>query len=104
MNRKEFGRRSVNQRGWVRVPGRPRVPCVARNISPKGALLEMDVPPWLPLRFELSIDPDPRYFPCELRRVGANSIVVFFCSATEVAEKPHQIGAVEEWMGPKRPR
>lgn len=87
MNRREFGRRSASKRGWVRVPGRPRVPCVARNISPKGALLEMDVPPWLPLRFELSLDPDPEYLICELRHVGADAVGVFFCYDAETANK-----------------
>jgi len=80
MNRREFVRQPVYQRGWVRVPGRPRVPCVARDLSPKGALLEMDVPPWLPQCFELSIDPDPQYIACELRHVGANSVGVSFGS------------------------
>lgn len=102
MNRREFGRRPGNQRGWIRVPGRPRVPCMVRNISSKGALLEMDVPLWLPLRFELSLDPDPAYFLCELRHVGGNAVGVLF--STEPSLSLTHGGSVEEWMGLKRPR
>jgi hypothetical protein len=56
-----------------------------RDLSSTGALLEMTVPPWLPCRFELRLDPQPEYFDCEIRHVRPNAVGVVFHPLAEGA-------------------
>jgi hypothetical protein len=85
----------------VRVVGRPRIPCTVRNISPKGALLELEPPDWLPFSFELLLEPDLNIVRCEIRHVLPHAIGVMFCSDTEkrVASLPSVLQDIDLWMG-----
>jgi PilZ domain len=51
--RRQFGRRQTCVHATILLRGRPVVPCVMRNISEEGALLEVAHPEWLPVRFRL---------------------------------------------------
>ena len=51
--RRQFGRRQTCVHATISLRGRPVVPCVMRNISEEGALLEVAHPEWLPIRFRL---------------------------------------------------
>ena len=40
VERRAFGRRATHEHAIVRIPGRPALRCVIRNISDGGALLD----------------------------------------------------------------
>lgn len=52
--KRQFGRRSTNMRGWIKVAGRPATTCIIKNLSDGGALLESDEDVWLPFSFRLT--------------------------------------------------
>lgn len=54
--RRVFGRRTSAIHALVRIPGRPAEPCIVRNFSDGGALLEFTVEIELPPRFRLIVD------------------------------------------------
>jgi hypothetical protein len=53
--RREFGRRSAQLDGYVKVPLRAPLPCRLVNMSPKGALLDVAMYDHIPSRFKLMI-------------------------------------------------
>ncbi len=55
LRRRRFGRRTVHQHGWVKQSGLPDMPCIVRDLSVKGARLELQRPMALPLHFVLSV-------------------------------------------------
>jgi hypothetical protein len=84
--RRAFGRRRTHLHGFVHTSGRPAVPCIVRNISEGGALLEFDSDPfWLPSYFTLTIDSDKFAARCEIRRKTPHGAGVMF---EAVAIKP----------------
>lgn len=99
--RRQFGRRTTRMIGWIRIKGRPRFPCTIANHSPKGALLQFDVPPWMPFAFDLVIDGAPQaVYHCETRHVSKVAVGVTFVEKTEVAASFHKaISEIEEWTG-----
>jgi hypothetical protein len=101
MERRQFGRRIKNIQGWIRVIGRPKIPCTVRNISPKGALLELDPPSWLPFRFELQLEPELNIIQCEIRHVLPHAIGVLFCFDAQqgAASLPSVLQDRDLWMG-----
>ena len=54
--RRQFGRRQTNVHAYISTRGRPLLPCVMRDISEGGALLEVHHPEWVPSRFRLLIE------------------------------------------------
>jgi hypothetical protein len=105
MERRQFGRRNTNLNGWVRISGRPKLPCVIRNLTPKGALLEMEVPTWLPFQFELALEPGSEKLTCQVRHVLNGAIGVMFCDFEVQRPVRHEIEvdghsvAWDQWMG-----
>lgn len=58
------------------------MPCVVRNISRGGALLEFTrTPRWLPYVFRLSIVAPAVEIECELRHLGSYGVGVMFAGA-----------------------
>lgn len=51
--RRQFGRRRTNVHATILARGRPAEPCVMRDVSNGGALLEVRYPRLLPSRFRL---------------------------------------------------
>lgn len=102
--RRQFGRRTVNMHGWVMIEGRPRIPCVVRNISVEGALLEFESPTWLPYYFRLVIDVSQFETECELRHQAPNSVGVRFVQRRDetVGTRQHNIDDVDPWVGHNR--
>ena len=81
--KRQFGRRQTFLHGWVKIPGRPSVTCVIRNMSDGGALLIFDKPECLPFGFLLDIDGKGQTFGCEVRHhYGAKVGVEFVDIAT----------------------
>ena len=77
-NRRQFGRRQSNVHGWIKAPGRPAMPCVVRNLSEKGALLECEAPRLLPFRFELVMASSGVHYACEVRHCLDRAVGVTF--------------------------
>lgn len=76
--RRQFGRRTTSLHAWIKVPGRPAMACIVRNLSVTGALLEFDVPHWMPYRFRLIIEATRFESNCETRHMGPHSLGVMF--------------------------
>ncbi len=81
--RRQFGRRWSCVHGWVKINGRPRQPCIVRNFSEGGALLEMPWPCELPDYFRLSIDAIEFDIGCERRHERPGAVGVQFISQAE---------------------
>lgn len=100
VDRRQFGRRDTYIRGWLQVNGRPKSACIIRNLSPKGALLEMAVPSWLPFKFELRIEGTGESFTCEVRHVLPSGVGVNFVAAEQALQMPvGAVDVVDEWVG-----
>jgi hypothetical protein len=78
IERRQFGRRTTAIHGWLVIEGRPKIPCLVRNVSEGGALLECEVPAWLPFRFHLLIDCKGFSAWCEVRHSKESWIGVRF--------------------------
>lgn len=104
---RQFGRRQTNLHAWISVPGRPKLPCIVRNISLGGALLELDMPAWLPFNFQLTIESTRFVALCEVRHSSGRQAGVRFMSAAEHAAIERQQRASADrllhdsdaWMG-----
>jgi hypothetical protein len=79
-DRSQFGRRQTHLQAWLLVSGRSRIPCQIRNYSQKGAFIEIEVPSWLPFRFQLRIEGISDVLTCEIRHVTSHGIGVNFCA------------------------
>lgn len=76
--RRQFGRRQSGAHGWIKVRGRPPLPCVVRNISEGGALLEVGATEGLPFRFRVVIESEGIDCDCEARHNYGSSVGVEF--------------------------
>lgn len=77
-DRRGFGRRKTVIRAWILITGRRELPCLVRNLSPGGALLDLAVPSWMPFQFQLKFADDGSVVDCEMRHKGENGIGVLF--------------------------
>ena len=73
-------RREIYRNAHVKVLGAARKPCVVRNISPTGALIEFDCVIALPTAFRLDIDDDLFEALCEIRHQSGRRFGVQFTS------------------------
>jgi hypothetical protein len=107
-DRRQFGRRQTSYHAWIHVPGRPKVPCMVRDLSVGGARLELVMPPWLPYNFQLTIEATQFTSMCEVRHSGPNSLGVRFMEAAASDYEPlrgadtRSSSAEECWMGDHR--
>ena len=106
VERREFGRRQTGSTGWIRIPGRPKLSCRIVNETPKGALLELEVPAWLPFRFELVVDADKAVHTCEIRHSRPNRLGVYYINAAEQPSSSiapvnarRTVSDIDAWMG-----
>lgn len=76
--KRAFGRRRTCVHGFIHATGRAPLPCIVRNISAQGALLELDFPERLPSYFTLQIEVDRFSAECEIRHKTAHGAGVFF--------------------------
>ena len=78
IERREFGRRWSRVHGWICIDGRPRVPCIVRNFSEGGALLQHEPHISPPTLFRLVIDAAKFEIGCEVRHRQPGSAGVRF--------------------------
>ncbi len=90
VERRVFGRRQTNDHAIIRVPGRPALRCVIKNISEGGALLEFDAPVvWLPFNFRINWETGSRQEDCEIKHQNGNRVgVAFVVRKAEQADRP----------------
>jgi hypothetical protein len=84
--RRSFGRRASQMHGWICPDGRPRIPCIVRNFSETGALIEAAEKVVLPDYFVLTIDAVGVRVGCEVRHEQAGLIGVRFVEEKAAAE------------------
>ncbi|MCB1514568.1 MAG: PilZ domain-containing protein [Hyphomicrobiaceae bacterium] len=97
--RRQFSRKVTCLHASIRVPGRPPLVCLVRDLSVQGAYLELPVPNWLPETFQLRIDVARFAADCELRHARANGCGVLFADELPLFDArldAHQTGA-EAW-------
>lgn len=99
MERRQFGRRPTTSVGWLKIPGRPKLACRILNSSPKGALLELAVPSWLPFQFELMIESDQSVHTCEIRHVRPDKIGVYFLDFGPGQSRLQSKTEYDDWLG-----
>ncbi len=82
--RRQFGRRQTYVHARINARGRPSVPCIMRDISAGGALLEVEHPQWLPSRFRLRIEADGTEADCEVVRRTEDAVGVRFLAPVTI--------------------
>lgn len=99
--RRQFGRRTTCLHAWIRIPGRPPLACIVRNLSVQGAFLELPMPEWLPYTFQLRIDASRFVADCELRHKGARGCGVMFADELPIfdALADSRVLDSETWTG-----
>lgn len=101
--RRQFGRRTTALHAWIKIPGRPQIACVVRNLSVGGALVEFDVPEWLPYRFRLHVEATGFETNCETRHVGERAVGVMFVETKDRHEGRLLITDKDIWGGLEHP-
>lgn len=102
VERRQFGRRHSHDRGWIKLPGRPSLPCVIRNISNGGAMLVFDRVELLPFAFLLTIEGDAGTYGCEIRHHFGDRAGVAFVDVAIIANAINTSNASDtgSWLGP----
>ncbi len=77
-DRRAFGRRRSCIHAMALVAGRPPSPCIIRNFSASGALLELNESLEPPFNFRIKIDSTGEIIECELRHARGNRIGAIF--------------------------
>lgn len=100
--KRQFGRRQTNIRGWIKIAGRPSIPCTIRDLSEGGALIECDDDVWLPYSFRVLTEHAAIDSVCEIRHQNGKKVGVEFVKKIEVFEPAHLPYSREDaasWMG-----
>ncbi len=108
-DKRQFGRRQTSLHAWISVPGRPKLPCLVKDISIGGALLSFDRPQWLPYTFQLTIEATRFTSWCEVRHHAKSFCGVRFLTAIEAASldprgasEGRSINDQDAWSGQPR--
>lgn len=106
MERRNFGRRSTQLVGWIKVPGRRVQPCKVENLTVSGALLSCDDPRALPFVLALVIETTGFQSLCEARHCSDRTIGVAFVERPRPSpSSPRPAGNdVSAWVGGGRDR
>jgi hypothetical protein len=102
-DRRQFGRRHSRSHAWIKLPGRPAMACMIRNVSDGGALLIFDRPELLPFAFLLSIEGESQYRGCEVRHHYGDRVGVAFVEMALVSNslKAFDLTGTGSWIGPR---
>ena len=75
---RRFGRRRALIHAFIVNKNGHRIPCIVRNISTGGALLEVRDPKLVPNRLKLLIDADSFEADCDIRHRTAHGVGIYF--------------------------
>ena len=78
IERRHFGRRQTCVHATIVARGRSPIPCVMRDVSEGGALLQVAHPEWLPARFRLLIEANGFEADCEIAHRTDDAVGVCF--------------------------
>jgi len=78
IERRQFGRRQTCLHGIITPRGRASEPCIVRDVSEEGALLEVAHPTWLPTRFHLLLEANGFETDCEVMHRTDKAVGVRF--------------------------
>ena len=102
--RRAFGRRESCLHGMARLANRQPEPCIVRNFSDGGALLEFNTELNPPFRFRLIVEPKEIDTTCEVRHRKGRYIGVRFLEAgAVVAERLEPLPSMLGTEGPPQP-
>lgn len=76
--RRQFGRLKTTYHAWIRIAGRPALPCVVRDLSVTGAGVELADDCTLPTHFTLVIDSVSFVGACQVRHREGTKLGVEF--------------------------
>lgn len=93
---RRFGRRRALIHAFIVNKNGHRIPCIVRNISTGGALLEVKDPKQIPNRLTLLIDADSFEADCDIRHRTAHAVGIYF---NEIRIARH--GCDTRLMGPR---
>ena len=99
--RRAFGRRHSCIHATLYVPGRPPSPCLVRNFSEAGALLELNERIEPPFRVKVRLDPKGCDIECEVRHNRGKRIGVSFIGDGVADELARALGGI---VRKRRPR
>ena len=110
LERRAFGRRESCIEAVAKIGGR-RIPCVMRNFSLDGALIEIETEIAVPATFRLAIEAKDADAVCEVRHRSGRTFGVRFLGGTigAILEREHQAapagaGAIAPLEKPVRPQ
>ena len=92
--RRVFGRRHSCIHATLFVPGRPPSPCIVRNFSDAGALLELSEPIEPPFQVKLRLSSLGSDIDCEVRHARGMRLGVSFVSAGVADELSRALGGI----------
>ena len=78
LDNRRFGRRRALIHAFIVNKNGHRIPCIVRNISMGGALLEVRDPKQVPNRLTLLIDADSFEADCDIRHRTAHGVGIYF--------------------------
>lgn len=93
--KRQLSRRITCLHASIRIPGRPPLACVVRDLSVQGAFLEFEVPDWMPVTFQLRIDVARFASDCEMRHKGPRGCGVMFADALPSFQGFAELGVIE---------
>ncbi len=96
--RRQFGLLQTTHHAWIRVAGRPPVPCIVRDLSVAGAGVELTEDCALPNHFTLAIDAVGFTGTCSVRHRDGTKLGIEF--VTRGAER--DAGAADTRAGQQR--
>lgn len=85
-DRRQFGRRQTLWHAWIKIAGRAREPCIVRNFSVTGALLEFAGAVPVVDRFRLIIDVHGFEADCYVRHRSRVAVGVYFDDIGQAAQ------------------
>lgn len=98
--KRHFGRRPTNARGWIKIWGRPPVPCIVADLSFGGAALECEEDVWLPASFHIVCEALHINRYCEVRHNTGRRYGVEFVA--DAAQATNSLPEEAQWGPPVR--
>lgn len=98
--KRQFGRRATNSQAWIKIAGRPTIPCTVRDVSDGGAMIETEPDVWLPFSFRLITADGQVDRICEIRHQRGIRYGVEFVTAAQASTAIAQtVIEANTWMG-----
>ncbi len=101
--KRQFGRKPVSSQGWIKVTGRPAVPCTISDLSQGGAAIDCATGTWLPYNFRLVCEPLGIDRLCEIRNQRQNRFGVEFVDHVKCTSTGRHMDDASDWSSRSAP-